>query len=241
MILLAALPLLFCACAKSTPKAAETNVFHIGNRSEVQDLNPHLCSGVAEFRALGALFEAYCVLDPRTMQPRPGAAATWTLSADGRVFTFDLQPNGKWSDGTPVTAEDFVYSWQRMLTPALGGEYAYLLHCLKNGKAYNEGKLSDFSQVGVKALSPLKLEVALESPVPYFLSMQGESISPGTPCPAMSSRNSPPWPSAAPRGPARRTMSATAPSRRPPGAPTRSLRPCAIPTTGTPRTLSPTA
>lgn len=172
MILLAALPLLFCACAKSTPKAAGANVFHVGNRSEVQDLDPHLCSGVAEFRALGALFEGLCVLDPRTMQPKPGAAAAWTLSGDGRVYTFDLQPNGKWSDGTPLTAEDFVYSWQRMLTPALGGEYAYLLHCLKNGKAFNEGKLSDFSQVGVKALSPLKLEVTLESPVPYFLSMQ---------------------------------------------------------------------
>lgn len=160
-------------CGKSAaPGGKADNVFRIGNRSEVQDLDPHLCAGVAEFRALGALFEGLCTLDPKTMQPQPGAAASWTLSADGLVYTFQLQPNGHWSDGTPLTAEDFVYAWERMLTPALGAEYAYLLHCLKNGKAYNEGKISDFAQVGVKALAPTTLEVTLEQPVPYFLSMQ---------------------------------------------------------------------
>lgn len=161
-----------CGCGGNVPEPNMDKIFHVGNRSELQDLDPHLCSGVAEFRALGALYEGLCTVDPRTLEPRPGAAATWTISPDGLVYTFQLQPAGKWSDGTPVTADDFVFSWQRMLTPALGAEYAYLLHALKNGKAYNEGKITDFALVGVKALGPLTLEATLEQPVPYFLSMQ---------------------------------------------------------------------
>lgn len=170
---LMALPILLAACGGGgTAAPKDEKIFHVGNRSELQDLDPHLCSGVAEFRALGALYEGLCTLDPKTMAVRPGAAASWTTTPDGLVYTFALQPNGKWSDGTPVTAEDFVFSWKRMLTPSLGAEYAYLLHCLKNGKAYNEGKITDFTQVGVKAQGTHTLEVTLEQPVAYFLSMQ---------------------------------------------------------------------
>lgn len=171
-LLIALMPALLAACGGNAPSVNTENIFHVGNRSELQDLDPHLCSGIAEFRALGALYEGLCVLDPKTMEPRPGAAASWTVSPDGLVYTFTLQPKGAWSDGTPVTAEDFVFSWKRMLTPALGAEYAYLLHCLKNGKDFNEGRLADFAQVGVKAIDAHTLVVTLEQPVAYFLSMQ---------------------------------------------------------------------
>jgi len=159
-------------CGGGAAPVAKENILHVGNRSEVQDLDPLLCSGVAEFRALGALFEGLCVLDADTLAPAPGAAASWEVSPDGLVYTFHLQPEGRWSDGTPLRAEDFVFSWQRMLTPAMGAEYAYLLHCLKNGKAFNTGAITDFAQVGAEAVDPLTLRVTLERPTPYFLSMQ---------------------------------------------------------------------
>lgn len=169
MATLAALILVGCG---GTAPVAKEEIIHVGNRSEVQDLDPHLCSGVAEFRALGALFEGLCTLDPDTLEPSPGAAKAWEVSPDGLIYTFHLQPEGKWSDGTPLRAEDFVFSWQRMLTPAMGAEYAYLLHCLKNGKAFNTGAITDFAQVGAEAVDPLTLRVTLERPTPYFLSMQ---------------------------------------------------------------------
>lgn len=161
-----------CLAACSGASKPQERILHVGNRSELQDLDPHLCSGVAEFRALGALFEGLCTLDTETMEPLPGAAASWEVSPDGLVYTFHLQPEGRWSDGTPLRAEDFVFSWQRMLTPAMGAEYAYLLHCLKNGKAFNTGEIKDFAEVGVEAVDPLTLRVTLERPTPYFLSMQ---------------------------------------------------------------------
>ena len=147
-------------------------ILNVGNGAEVQNLDPHLVSGVTEHRVLTALFEGLADLDPKTMQPVPGAAESWTASADRYVYTFTLRNNGRWANGDPVTAQDFLYSWQRMLSPDLAAEYAYLLHCLKNAKAYHLGTLTDFSEVGVKALDAHTLEVTLDNPTPYFLSMQ---------------------------------------------------------------------
>jgi len=158
-------------CSRPAPGPAPA-VIEAGNRSELQDLDPHVCSGVAEFRALSALFEGLCTLEAGDLSVMPGAAATWVISPDGLVYTFSLQPEGRWSNGDPVVAGDFVYAWKRMLSPRIGSEYAYLLHCIKNGRAYNQGEITDFALVGVKALSDLTLEVTLERPTPYFLSMQ---------------------------------------------------------------------
>lgn len=158
-----------CRGSSSEPRG---KILNVGNRSEVQDLDPHLVTGIAEFRALGALFEGLVNLDPASLKPIPGVAERWEVSADALHYRFYLRENARWSNGDPVTAEDFVYAWQRMLSPALGAEYAYLLHCLKNAKDFNEGRLQDFSEVGVKAVSPHLLDVFLENPVPYFLSMQ---------------------------------------------------------------------
>ncbi|MBI1320340.1 MAG: peptide ABC transporter substrate-binding protein [Candidatus Hydrogenedens sp.] len=147
-------------------------VIRAGNRSEVQDLDPHVVSGIAEFRALGALFEGLARVNPETLEPEPGVAASWDIAPDGVHYTFHLRDDARWSNGDPVRAQDFVFSWRRMLSPALASEYAYMLHVLKNGRAYNEGGLTDFDQVGVHALDDQTLAVELESPTPYFLSMQ---------------------------------------------------------------------
>lgn len=167
LLSVAALP----ACGRR-PAAPQEKIIAVGNRSEVQDLDPHLVSGIAEHRVLSALFEGLATLDLDTMKPVPAAAASWAISDDQLRYTFHLRPEAKWSNGDPLTAEDFVYAWRRMLHPALAAEYAYLLHCLKNGRAYNEGLLDNPEEVGVRARDAATLEVRLESPTPYFLSMQ---------------------------------------------------------------------
>jgi len=148
------------------------DALRVGNGTEPQDLDPHIVSGVPEHRIVSTLFEGLVDVDAETLEPVPAVAESWTISEDRRVYTFHLRPAAGWSNGDPVTAHDFVYSWRRILTPALGGEYAYMLYCIKNAKAYHEGKIRDFSEVGVRAVDTRILEVTLDEPTPYFLSMQ---------------------------------------------------------------------
>lgn len=166
------LVVLFIACSGTDTPPKHENAIHVNLGAEVQDLDPHLTLGVPEHRALTALFEGLTNLDLITMQAIPGVAESWTVSEDGMHYTFTLRDTARWSNGDPVTAGDFVYSWKRILSPGLGAEYAYLLHCLKNAKAYNEGTLENFDEVGVKAVDDRSLDVTLEGPIPYFLSMQ---------------------------------------------------------------------
>jgi len=147
-------------------------VLRVGNGAEVQNLDPHLVQGLTEHRVLSSLFEGLTDIDPKTMQTVPAAAESWTVSPDGRVYTFRLRKEGRWSNGEPVTAHDFLYAWKRILSPNLASEYAYMLHVLKNAKAFNDGRIADFSEVGAKALGDYTLEATLEYPTPYFPSMQ---------------------------------------------------------------------
>lgn len=148
------------------------NVLRLGNGDEPQALDPHLVAGVMEQNILMSLLEGLAVEDPRTLQPVPGAAERWEISPDETVYTFHLRENGKWSNGDPVTAEDFRFSFERLLSPNLAAEYAYMLHVIKNAKAFNEGRIKDFGEVGVKVKGERILEVTLEAPTAYFLSMQ---------------------------------------------------------------------
>lgn len=152
-------------------KGNRTQTLHLGNSSEPKDLDPHLVTGVCEYNIMSALLEGLVTEDPKTLKPIPGTAASWDISADSLTYTFHLRPNAKWSNGDPVTAKDFVFSYQRMLSPALGSPYAYMLYCLKNAEAYHTGKLSDFSQVGAQALDPHTLQLTLQAPTAYFLSL----------------------------------------------------------------------
>jgi oligopeptide transport system substrate-binding protein len=93
------------------------------------------------------------------------------ISDDGLTITFHLNPAAKWSNGDPTTAQDFVWSWQRALNPAMGNQYAYMLYPVQNAEAYATGKLDDFSNVGVKALDDHTLQVRLNAPTPYFLQL----------------------------------------------------------------------
>jgi len=146
-------------------------ILFMGNGAEPKGLDPHIVTGVSEHTIIAALLEGLVSEDPVDLHPVPGAAESWEVSEDGARYTFHIRPGAVWSNGDPVTAHDFVYSFKRMLTPALAAEYAYMLHPLKNGKAYNTGQVKDFAQVGVKASDERTLVIDLEHPTPYFLEL----------------------------------------------------------------------
>ena len=116
---------------------------------EPESLDPGVVTGVPEHRILSNLFEGLTTTDPKDLSPRPGMATSWTISKDGLVYTFTLR-DARWTDGNPVTAQDFVFAWERVLNPKSGAKYAQQLFHLKNGEEYNKGRSADFSQVGVK-------------------------------------------------------------------------------------------
>ena len=103
-------------------------------------------------------------------QERKGAGAeSWESNDDGTVWTFHLRDN-KWSDGEPVKAEDYVYGMKQTLNPDAGSPNAFYITCIKNGEAIYNGE-KDVSELGVKAVDDKTLEITLEYPVPYFLSL----------------------------------------------------------------------
>jgi len=140
------------------------------NGAEPETLDPAIITGQPEGRIVNALFEGLCAYD-ESGHAIPGVAESWVISPDGRTYTFHIRPDAKWSDGGAVTAGDFVSSWKRTLTPATGSQYNYQLFPVKNAQAFAEGKITDFSEVGVKALDEHTLVVELENPTPYFLEL----------------------------------------------------------------------
>ena len=146
-------------------------VLHYGNGAEPQGLDPHVVTGVPENHIIRALFEGLAVKNPITLEPEPGVAERWEFSDGGSVITFYLNPEAKWSNGEQVTAGDYVWSWHRALHPNTGNEYSYMLFPVVNAEAYLKGKITDFNEVGVKALDNTTLQVTLNAPTPYFIQL----------------------------------------------------------------------
>jgi oligopeptide transport system substrate-binding protein len=152
--------------------AAQNGILLLGNGSEPKSLDPHLVTGVPENKIIQSLVEGLIAYHPTNdLEPEPGVAESWAHNDDFTVWTFKLRNNAKWTNGDPVTAGDFVYSWQRMLSPELGSEYAEMLYVIRNAEDFHQGQLKDFRQVGVRAVDDRTLEVTLKGPTPYFLSM----------------------------------------------------------------------
>lgn len=159
-------------CAKRETPVESGNreqILHIGNGGEPQDLDPQTTTGNPESQIQDALFEGLTAWGLNTEEPVPGAAERWDISPDGTVYTFHLRPEAKWSNGDPVTAQDFVFSVERILSPVFSAPYAYMHYSIKNAEEFNTKKISDFSQVGIKALDDHTLEITLKAPTPYFL------------------------------------------------------------------------
>lgn len=165
------LPVALSSCGGGPGAGPARQVLHLGNGAEPKDLDPAIVTGMLEFHIIQAVLEGLTALDPSTLQPIPAAAEVWEVSTDRLTYTFHMRTSARWSNGDPVTADDFIYSWTRLLAPATAAEYAYQAHYIKNGKAYNEGKLKDPSKLGLSAPDSHTLVVKLESPTPFFLAL----------------------------------------------------------------------
>ena len=169
------LVVLLAACGgggeSNVERGNRDGILHYGNGSEPQGLDPHVVTGVPESKLIRALFEGLAVKNPFTLEPEPGVAERWEFSDDRRVITFFINPEARWSNGDPITAHDYVWSWDRALNPSMANLYAYMLFPIENAQAYASGELDDFSQVGVKALDDLRLQVTLTEPTPYFIQL----------------------------------------------------------------------
>lgn len=116
------------------------------------------------------VFEGLVYNSEEDLSPQPGMATHWELSEDGLVYTFHLR-EATWSDGAPVTAHDFEFSWKRTLDPLVASKYANMLYPLEGAEAYNSGETTDPGTVGVRALDDRTLEVRMHSPCGYFLDL----------------------------------------------------------------------
>lgn len=171
LIVLSCASLVFLAGACSGPKSARSQVLRIGNGAEPEGLDPHTVTGIPEHHILLCLMEGLVRLNPEDLAIVPGVAERWEESADGLEYTFHLRNDATWSNGDPLTAKDFAYAWRRILTPSLASEYAYMLFPMKNAQAFNEGKISDFSQVGCEVTDDYTVKVVLEKPTPFFMQL----------------------------------------------------------------------
>ena len=131
--------------------------FTFCNNDEVKTIDPALAAGNPEGNIVSALFEGLCAWDPQTLKPIPGVAERWTISPDGKTYTFYLRRNARWSNGDPVTAADFLYSFRRILHPATSGEYSYELWYVPGAKEYSTGTVQPGDRVEISlpyALGP---------------------------------------------------------------------------------------
>ncbi len=167
---------LFCLFAYFSTVAVAGGVFRYANGSEPKDIDPHVITGDVEHHIVHSLFVGLTDKDAKTAKPIPGVAEKWTVSKDGKHYSFTLRKDVKWTNGEPVTAHDFVYAWQRALKPATAAEYASALFVIKGGKQVNSGEMKDLNLLGVHATGDYQLEVDLEGPTPYFLGLVARPI-----------------------------------------------------------------
>jgi oligopeptide transport system substrate-binding protein len=147
------------------------------NGTEVPSLDPAVASGLPEGRVLRCLYEGLVVKDPRTLEPRPGMAERWSVSADRRTYRFELRDDARWSNGAPVVAADFAASWRRLLDPRTGAAYGKELWRVTGARAWSTTLDADgtprlsFDTVAIRAQGDRTLEVELEAPWSSFLDL----------------------------------------------------------------------
>ena len=152
----------------------EQQIYHHGNGSEPQGIDPHIVTGVPEHHILISLCEGLTIPNPNPTGSDgyiPGTAESWSISDDGKEYIFKLNKNAKWSNGDPVTADDFVWSWKRILTASLGSQYPDMLYYLVGAYEYHNGEIDNFDEVGIKALDSNTLKVNLKNPTPFFIGL----------------------------------------------------------------------
>ncbi|MGU3359317.1 peptide ABC transporter substrate-binding protein [Methylobacterium sp. M6A4_1b] len=149
--------------------AAPGDLYRRGNDADPETLDPHKSSTVAEAHILRDLYEGLLTYDNHGAII-PGAATAWTLSEDGLTYDFSLRADGRWSNGDPVVASDFVFALRRILAPVTAAKYAEVLFPLRNARAVNQGALPP-EALGVAAPEERRLVLSLEQPTPYLLEL----------------------------------------------------------------------
>ena len=160
---------------ESGVELAARQVLHRGNGAEPQSLDPHKSEGVPESNLQRDIFEGLANDSPDEGVV-PGAARAWEISEDGLVYVFHMRENGRWSNGDPVTAHDFVYGLRRSVDPTTLSNYSIMLRPIVNSEQIIAGELSPDS-LGVRALDDMTLEIRLNGPTPYFLGVLTHSAS----------------------------------------------------------------
>lgn len=162
---------LLSACTKpaadSDSRSSPSQILRLSQRNEPGDLDPAIATLPDEFAILRALCEGL-LIPGANGEPVPGAASRFEVSPDGLTYTFHLRPTGRWSNGQPITAADFVAAYERVLTPATAAPKASVFYPVKNARAFVSGALTDFTAVGIRAANPLTLVITLEQPTPRF-------------------------------------------------------------------------
>lgn len=150
--------------------------FVFNNGTELQTLDPATVTGVPEGRAIRMVFEGLLVSHPESLEPQPGGAESWNVSEDGLTYTFQLRRNAHWSNGDTITAEDFLWSFERFLDPRTAAQYAYMAWYIEGAEAFtteveNGAPKNSFDTVAIKKLDDYTLQFKLNAPTPFFLEL----------------------------------------------------------------------
>jgi oligopeptide transport system substrate-binding protein len=154
---------------RSIPGGAD-NHFRVNLATEPPSLDWSLATDHVSFNVITNLMVGLTEFDKK-LKPAPVIAKSWEILEGGRKYIFHLRDDVQWSDGQKVRAQDFEYSWKRLLDPKTASQYAYILFDIENAQEYNEGKLTAASTVGVQAQDDFTLVVRLRQPASYFLTL----------------------------------------------------------------------
>ncbi|WP_239923607.1 peptide ABC transporter substrate-binding protein [Agaribacterium haliotis] len=162
-----------CSSDKLTPaeQGINTQTLLIANGDEPRELDPQLSTGSPEHSIHLALYEGLVSKNSKDLSIEPAVAESWEISDDGRIYTFRIRDNARWSNGDAIKASDYVWSWKRSLLPKFGSEWAYLKYYVKGAEAFHKQKNNNFDEVGIKAVDDKTLVITLNEPCNFFLQL----------------------------------------------------------------------
>jgi oligopeptide transport system substrate-binding protein len=169
LVLVLAVSMGIAGCGKKEVKADKEQFLNLNLGADVRTLDASKATDSPSKDILAEIYEGLTRMenDGKKDIPTAAGAEKWETSSDGLVWTFHLRDH-KWTDGKPVTAKDYVYSWTRLLDPNTASDYAYFLYCVKGGEAFNGGK-GKAEDLGLKAVDDKTFQVTLERSIPYFI------------------------------------------------------------------------
>lgn len=168
LLILSLIVFVFVACSNKVSKLSDSEII-VNLSVEPKTIDPSFNAQIYGVIYIQHVFEGLTTRD-KNNKVVEGVAESWDISQDGKIYTFHLRTNSLWSDGKPVVAEDFVYSWRREVDPVVASEFSYQHEAVKNARDITAGK-KPVETLGVKAIDDYTLEVELEAPTAYFLEL----------------------------------------------------------------------